>query len=424
MPHYINYIDNEGILGIIRRSCNCVDSRLMDHGFRVSYITSKIIRNLGIFDDKYRRDACILALIHDIGAYKMEEIDQMLKFETMDVWSHSIYGSLFVKYFSPLKKLAPAILYHHTSWAVLKDLDSVDQENKRLAQILNAADRMDVYLAEDGHTWKGFISQLDGWGKRNLTPEVVAALRTLEPQEAIEDAIKKDDQYHHMLDDIKFTEAEIREYLEMLIFTIDFRSNRTVTHTIETATISRELAKRLGLETEEVSKITCGALLHDLGKIGISAGILEHPGKLKPQVMSVMRSHVDITEEILGDGVDPAVKNIALRHHEKVNGTGYPHGLSGEELSLSERIVAVADIISALAGIRSYKEAYPKARIIEIIEKMRDEGCIDAQVVNLMILEFDEIMEHTLVSCRPSLDIYHNIMNEYEEMIKKPLDKS
>lgn len=72
MPYYINHVNNEGILGIIRRACNCVDSRLMDHGFRVSYIVSGLIRNLGIFDEKKRRDACILALLHDIGAYKME----------------------------------------------------------------------------------------------------------------------------------------------------------------------------------------------------------------------------------------------------------------------------------------------------------------------------------------------------------------
>lgn len=310
-------------------------------------------------------------------------------------------------------------MYHHMPWPFLKNVECVDDENKQLAQILNAADRMDVYMTKGRHTLEEFVAQMNGWGKRNLSPEIIDAVCRLNLQGTVEVAIKKDDRYHHMLEDIRFTETEIKRYLEMLIFTIDFRSNRTVTHTIETATISHELAKRLGMGVEEISKITCGALFHDLGKIGIPVDILEHPGRLKPGVMSVMRGHVDITGEILGDGVEEEVKNIALRHHEKINGTGYPCGLSGDELSLGERIVAVADIISALAGIRSYKEAYPKERIIQIIEKMREEGSIDAQVVNLMIREFDEIMECTIVSCRPSLDMYHNILSEYEEMMEK-----
>lgn len=82
--------------------------------------------------------------------------------------------------------------------------------------------------------------------------------------------------------------------------------------------------------------------------------------------MTVMRTHVDMTEAIFGGEVDETVARIALRHHEKLDGSGYPRGLEAADLTVGERLVAVADIVSALSGTRSYKEAYSKDRVIRI----------------------------------------------------------
>ena len=92
MIEYGNYIDNRGVLGIVRRACNYVDARLVDHGFRVACIVSRILARLGGYTEKEMRDICILALYHDIGAYKTEEISRMLEFETRNMQEHSIYG--------------------------------------------------------------------------------------------------------------------------------------------------------------------------------------------------------------------------------------------------------------------------------------------------------------------------------------------
>ena len=125
-----------------------------------------------------------------------------------------------------------------------------------------------------------------------------------------------------------------------------------------TTSISYELAKRMGLKGRALSDIYFGSLLHDLGKIGIPVEILEFPGKLSPQAMRIMRTHVELTGLILGPDVEEKIRKIAMRHHEKLDGSGYPLGLTAMDLSLEERIVAVADIVSALAGTRSYKEAF------------------------------------------------------------------
>ncbi len=78
--------------------------------------------------------------------------------------------------------------------------------------------------------------------------------------------------------------------------------------------------------------------------------------------MKIMRSHVSITEDILGGTIAPDITKIAVRHHEKLDGSGYPRGLTEKELSMEEQVVAIADIVSALLGTRSYKEAYSKIR--------------------------------------------------------------
>ena len=413
---YTDPIDNRGILEIIRRSCSYVDARLMNHGYRVAYIVSEMLKPYFHDDARKIRDVCFLALLHDIGAYKTDEISKMLQFDTDDVLAHSVYGYLFIKYFSPLKKLAGAILLHHAAWQVLENLEAFPEEIRLLAQVLHAADRIDVAMEVQHLTWEETLALLKKDSGTNFAPvitDLAAACDFHTPFEGNNDA---EALFFQMLSEIPLTQDEITDYLNMLIFTIDFRSRHTVTHTITTTTISSELAKRMGLSEKECNQVVCGSMLHDLGKIGIPVEILEYPGKLSPQAMNIMRTHVDITEKIFGDVIEETVKCLALRHHEKLDGSGYPRGLTAADLSTGERIVAIADIISALSGTRSYKTAFSKDRICSIITEMKDDGLIDADIVELMISDYDEIMEATRIQCQPILDIYARIQQDFDRI--------
>ena len=213
------------------------------------------------------------------------------------------------------------------------------------------------------------------------------------------------------------TQEQITDYLKMLIYIIDFRSRHTVTHTITTTNISYELGRRMNLDSDYLDKIVCGALLHDVGKVGVPVEILEYPGRLSPQAMNVMRKHVDITGEIFGGEIDETIQNIALRHHEKLDGSGYPLGLTASELTVGERIVAVADIVSALTGTRSYKDAYPKERVLSIVSEQKDLGKIDCNIVDILIKDYDEIMASTRLVCQPVLDKYENIQKDFQKLL-------
>lgn len=139
-------IPARNVVTIVNKTLNLVDPRLVDHGGRVAAFVCRALRRHGGYSPRRIQDVCLLTMLHDIGAYKTEEIDRMVHFETVDVWSHSIYGYLFAKYLSPLSELSPVIFFHHGR---LADLAHLHPSYHELAQVLHIADRMDI-LAQVG----------------------------------------------------------------------------------------------------------------------------------------------------------------------------------------------------------------------------------------------------------------------------------
>lgn len=414
---YTKDINNESILNIIRRFCNYIDPRLTEHGSHVSYIVFQMLRETGRFTKEELRNICFVAQLHDVGAYKTEEISRMLQFETKDVWDHSFYGYLFIRYFSPLKDFAPAVLLHHLNWNFLEKQSNLDSLMKDLGQLIHIADRIDVLMSLQNCSWKETLSLLKRDQGTVYATHIIELAEKLDFKNSIEEEWKADSQFNQFFTGIPLSGEAITDYLKMLVFIIDFRSHYTVTHTITTTSISYELGKLLSYPEDRLNVILCGALLHDLGKIAVPVEILEYPGKLSRQAMNIMRTHVGFTKEIFGGSIDEAVERIALRHHEKLNGTGYPDGLFAKDLSKEERLVAIADIISALTGTRSYKESYPLEKITTILESMKNDQLVDPDIVTIAVTNLDSILETTAVRCRPILRIYEKLKNEYQYLL-------
>lgn len=145
-----------------------------------------------------------------------------------------------------------------------------------------------------------------------------------------------------------------------------YNDNDTGVHIWRMAAYSRVLAKSLGWSDEDADLLEMAAAMHDTGKIGLPDSVLRKPGKLTPEEWSIMQSHTRIGYEILSKSDAPLftlAAEIALHHHEKWDGSGYPDSLSGEYISESARIVAIADVFDALSMIRPYKDAWPLDRI-------------------------------------------------------------
>lgn len=403
------------VITMIKRALNLVDKRLMDHGIRVAALVNAMLDLEGVTDIRMRKNLAILAALHDIGAYRTEEIDRMVDFETRTIWQHSIYGYLVFKEFTPIGELAKVILYHHASFEEFPD---ESEAIKHYANLLHLADRVDVFWGNSPEKNAASLrSALEEKCGTVFEPKTVELFWKAEQEYHLLEMLDRHISLHEVLDESTISEEEAVTYLKLLVLSIDFRSHHTVTHTVNTTFISSQLAIRLGLKPEQIAQVYYGAYVHDLGKVGIPLEILEKPGKLTPDEMAIMRRHVDMTREIIQGSVSGAIQNIAVRHHEKLNGTGYPLGLTGDKLSIEERIVAVADIVSALWGTRSYKEAYPEDKILFILNEMCEKGELDRTVVDRVSSEFASIMEETKKFAEPVLDTYEALSNEYAVLL-------
>ncbi len=152
-----------------------------------------------------------------------------------------------------------------------------------------------------------------------------------------------------------------RETLRRLALAAEYRDDETHEHTTRVGAAAALLARELGEADDFVRRIREAAPLHDVGKLGVSDTILLKPGRLTQDELVLMRTHTEIGVRILSGSDSPVLKlaeEIALTHHERWDGTGYPAGLAGERIPLSGRIVALADVFDALTHARPYKEAW------------------------------------------------------------------
>ena len=173
----------------------------------------------------------------------------------------------------------------------------------------------------------------------------------------------------------------------------EYRDNETGNHVKRVSLIAELIAQDLGQDQEFCRLIKIASPMHDIGKIGVSDTILLKPGKLSEEEFVLMKDHVKIGAEILSESDSPILKmayEIALTHHEKFNGRGYPHGLKGEEIPLSGRIVALADVFDALTSERPYKKAWSIKAALELIRNESGEH-FDPQVVDAFLRVFSEV---------------------------------
>jgi putative nucleotidyltransferase with HDIG domain len=177
-------------------------------------------------------------------------------------------------------------------------------------------------------------------------------------------------------------------FAEALVATLDARDQYTAGHSAAVAIYSRDIAARMGLSEEMQERVYLCGLVHDIGKIGLPAGLLEKPGALNLEERRIMQEHSAIGERILRnvDGYAD-IADAVRHHHERVDGEGYPDGIKGDEMPPLSRIIAVADAYNAMTSNRPYRDAMPSR-----VARLRLAQAVGSQFDTTVVAAFEAVL--------------------------------
>ena len=184
------------------------------------------------------------------------------------------------------------------------------------------------------------------------------------------------DNFNHMVNSLSTSKKNLlRAYDETLLGwakALELRDSETEGHTIRVTKKAIDFARAIGIKGADLVNIQRGALLHDIGKIGVPDTILKNSGPLSQKERRIMETHTQLGHDMLWD-IDylrPAI-DIPYYHHENWDGSGYPHGLKGKEIPLAARLFAIVDVWDALRSDRVYRKAYPDDKVLKILKSDR-----------------------------------------------------
>ncbi len=185
-------------------------------------------------------------------------------------------------------------------------------------------------------------------------------------------------------------QSNLVDTIQAVAMAVEKRDPYTAGHQRRVADLSAAIATEMGLDEDHILGIRLGGMIHDVGKIYVPAEVLNRPGKLSDSEFNLIKNHPDIGYEIIADvQFDWPIADIVRQHHERLDGSGYPQGLKGDEIALEARIIAVADVVEAMASHRPYRPAKPLDSALEEIE-INKRRLYDAEVVDACLRLFRE----------------------------------
>lgn len=297
-----------------------------------------------------------------------------------------------------LRPIADIIEIVQNSYAVNRELLK-DDVRLDISQAVHLSDYVTTIFREDRPILdqvKGILAAVEALRGSEFSPEAVDALLEIGRTESLWLDVALNPEvlvlYVGKLRRVRLEEVVV--FTRFMSRIIDFRSPFTAMHSAGVAATARELARLAGMTAEEVKMMEIAGNLHDIGKLRVPNAILEKPGKLDEAEFNIMREHTYYTRMILSsvDGFEK-IADWAAFHHEKLNGKGYPFHLTGEQLDVGSRIMAVADIFSAITEVRPYRAGMSREKALAVLKENVDRGEICGSVVKLLEEHFDEVDE-------------------------------
>ena len=386
----------------LSRSLDFSNVGIMDHHKKVAFIALNLGHKAGLSDQQLM-ELFKAAILHDIGAVNHRDKIILQKFDVNKPWAHCEKGSRFVAGIPDFDSARLTIFCHHDKWAGGNPSGLTGSSIPLNSRIIHLADRVDVlinherYILEQNNEILQRIGRLSG---KVFDPELFDILLELGNQESFWLDLVSPWIEECMLELIPKALISVRRDNLMTIArlfarVVDDRSSFTYRHSVYVGQVCRVLANKAGLSEDDCYLLEIAGLLHDLGKMAVPENILDKPGKLNDYEYSIIKQHTYYTYWLLNPVLPgQALPAWAAYHHERLDDNGYPFKKTADEIDLPARIVAVADIFTALREDRPYRPSLDFAKIESIIKEKIDSGGLDGEVVALLFdsrQELDEI---------------------------------
>lgn len=369
------------------------------HHLRVAYLACRIGETLGVSAIE-RNDLIMAAILHDIGAFTLKERLDMLRFEIQDPGRHAEAGYQLLREFKPFAVPARIVRYHHTPWENGKGSSSGVEMIPLASHILQIADRVAVLITEDAPvlTQVETVCEEVTRGRGNIfVPEHVDAILSMARKDVVwlelmseflPDILRRR-YFHHQ---VELDTELLLQYSRLICRLIDFKSSFTATHSSGVAATAVAMAEIAGFSAEERRLVEIAAYLHDLGKLAIPTEIIEKKGKLTDAEWFVMRAHVYYTYQTLMPFESLGLVNAwGALHQERLNGSGYPFGYEADVLPLGARLMAVADVFTALTEDRPYRKGMSRSDTSDVLTRMARETELDDRLVRMTGTHYNEL---------------------------------
>lgn len=399
-----------------------VNPELVNHHKKVAYIAYCLARQLGL-PNKEKNDLLLAGMLHDIGALSGRERIRSMQFEVHNPHRHAEMGGRLLQSFTPLARTAELIRFHHVRW------DGGDGKVHRGeavpigGHVLHLADRVSVLVRKSGNPLEQagrICREVQEQSGGMFNDEVVKTFLQIARKDyfwldvttpSLGSLLRR----RVSLETVELDLRELRSLASVFAMVIDFRSRFTATHSSGVAASAAVLAELAGCSERECGMMEVAGFFHDLGKLAIPADILEKPTPLTSRERALVRCHPYHTYRTLENIGDMGVINSwGAFHHECLNGNGYPFRLQHRDLSLGSRIMAVADVFTAITEDRPYRAGMSHEQALAVLDGMAGDTALDRNVVKLLQKNFDRAIQARESAQRASIQTYNLLQDHLE----------
>ncbi|RIA64127.1 HD domain-containing protein [Anaeroplasma bactoclasticum] len=410
-----NYYNANTVLKFLRKVLNEINKSYVDSGMRTAFLMKRYIEKYKI-DQEHCHEHVLLCMLKDIGLFYM---DGAVPSNDPALAAASSYA--FLHQCSPLDANARPLLFYKAKY--MEDVNNPDYDMGLLMTLLYQVS-LYIYQRKDVEEIEEILRE-DRKRKIYNPDQVKKVIKLLKDSPDIIEKLNSESELYvyetsRYISLANYGTDTLGEFLDTTSFMFEFHNHETMAHTVTTAQIAYDLAIACKLTESTSRAIEIAGKVHDIGKIRVPLEILCFPGKLEGEALAEMQNHAKYTKEIIEGCFSYVIVEIASRHHEKLDGSGYPLGITKKDLTSADKVLAVADICSALYCKRSYKAAFTPEKIQSILISDAKAGKLDERIVNHLIDDYDRIMANAKAVEDIALKKYETMKDEYEALAKSP----